>query len=101
FATGDQARILDWDHGLIVVTVERPRLHLTLGTFAAVQQRMKRVQAMIAPFANLAQRGLKLVWRLQPHSTISIPSSATCQPALSTLRRSAEPSTRIGFVLLT
>ena len=34
------------------------------------------------------------------HSTISMPSSATSKPAASTLRRSAEPSIRIGLVLL-
>src|SRR4051812_14509552 len=36
-AARDQACILDRDHRLIIVAVERPGLHLTLGALATVQ----------------------------------------------------------------
>ncbi len=89
------------DHGLVIVAVERPGLDLALGAFAAVQQLVERMQAVIAPRADVAQRGFQFVARVrQIHSTISMPSSATSKPAASTLRRSGEPSIRIGLVLL-
>ena len=99
-AACDQARILDRDHRLIVVAVERPSLHLTLAALAAVQKCVKRVQAMIAAGADIAQCGFQFLRRQQLHSTISIPSSATCQPAASTAERSGEPAMWIGLVLL-
>ena len=100
-AARDQARVLDRDHRLVVVAVERPGLDLALGAFAAVQQLVERMQAVIAPRADVAQRGFQLLAAsVSVHSTISIPSSATSQPAASTCARSGEPSTRIGLVLL-
>src|SRR5262245_3255579 len=99
-ATRDQARVLDGDHRLVIVTIERPGLYLAFAALAAVQQRVKRMQSMVALCTDVAQRGFQFVRREQFHSTISIPSSATCQPASSTLRRSAEPSIRTGLVLL-
>src|SRR5437764_15340422 len=81
----DQMCVLDRDHRLIVVTVERPRLDLTLGAVAAMQQVMERVQAVIAAGADLAKACLDLVFRQQTrHSEISRPSSATSQPLLVT-----------------
>ena len=56
--------------------------------------------AMRAFGADVAQLGFEFPRRQQVHSKISIPSAATSQPAASTLRRSGEPSTRIGLVLL-
>ena len=88
-------------HRLVVVAVERPGLDLALGAFAAVQQRVERVQAVIAPRADGAQLCLEVLRRQRLHRTISIPSSATSQPLRSTSTRSGEPSIRIGFVLLT
>ncbi len=99
-AARDQARILDRDHRLIIVAVERPGLHLALAAGAAVQELVKRVQAVIAPRADVAQARLQFVGAQKFHSTISIPSSATSKPAASTFRRAAEPSIRIGLVLL-
>ncbi len=100
-AARDQARVLDRDHRLVVVAIERPGLHLALGALAAVQQAVERMQAVIAPRADVAQRALRArPASEQVHSTISMPSSATSQPAASTLRRSGEPSIRIGLVLL-
>ena len=63
FAARDQARVLDRDHRLIVVAIERPGLHLALAALAAMQQRVKRMQAVITPRADVAQRGFKLVRR--------------------------------------
>src|SRR5262249_41115521 len=99
-AARNEARIFQRNRGLIVVAVERPGLHLAPGAFAAMQQAMERVQAMIALGPDVAQRCFELVGSHEPHSTISIPSSATAQPAASTRRRSGESSTRIGLVLL-
>src|SRR5262249_19671108 len=100
-ATRDQARVLHRDHRLVVVAIERPGLNLAFGAFAAVQQRMKRVQAVIAVRADGAQLRLQVLPRQGLPSTISITSSATSQPLRSTSTRSGEPSIRIGFVLLT
>ena len=99
-AARDQARVLDRDHRLVIVAVERPGLDLALGAFAAVQQLVERMQPVIAPRADVAQRGFQLLRRHQLHSMISMPSSATSQPAASTRPRSGEPSIRIGLVLL-
>src|SRR5262249_60317820 len=51
-AARDQARVLHRDHRLVVETVERPGLDLALAALAAVQQRVERVQAVIAPRAD-------------------------------------------------
>src|SRR5262249_4152027 len=99
-AARDQARILHGDHGLIVVAGERPGLDLALGALAAVQEVVERVQPMVPPRADVAQPGLELVGREQLHSSILNPSEAISQPAASTFRRSGEPATRIGLVLL-
>src|SRR5262249_54320 len=99
-ATRDQARILHRDHRLVVVAIERPGLNLAFGAFAAVQQRVERVQPVIALPADAPQLRLEFLRRQRLHSTISIPSSATSQPLRSTSTRSGEPSIRIGFVLL-
>ena len=99
-AARDQARVLDRDHRLVIVAVERPGLDLALGALSAVQELVERMQAVIAPRADVAQRRFQFVGRQQRHSAISMPSNATSQPAASTRRRSGEPSTRIGLVLL-
>src|SRR4029078_263224 len=99
-ATRDQARVLDGNHRLVIVAIESPGLHLTFAALAAVQQCMERMQAMVAFGADIAQRGFKFVRWKQLHRTISIPSSAACHPASSAVRRSTEPSIRIGLVLL-
>src|SRR5215475_15802571 len=99
-AARNKACVLDGDHRLIIVTIECPGLHLAFAALAAVQQRVKRMQAMVALCTDIAQRGFRFVRRKQLHSTVSIPSSATCQPASSTFRRSTEPSIRTGLVLL-
>ena len=104
FAVGaarDQARILHRDHRLVVIAVERPGLDLALGAFAAMQQMMERMQAMIAPRADVAQLRFEFVGREQcGHSSILIPSSATSKPAASTARRSRGilDQDRIGIV---
>src|SRR6266446_872461 len=100
-AARDQARILHRDHRLVVVAVERPRLDLALGAFAAMEQMMERVQAVVAPRPDVTQLGFQLVRSEQcRHNSILIPSSATSKPAASTARRCGEPSIRIGLVLL-
>ncbi len=62
-ATRDQARILHRDHGLIVIAIERPGLHLAFAARAAVQEFVERVQAVIAPCADVAQPRFELVGR--------------------------------------
>ena len=62
-AARDQARVLDRDHRLVIVAVERPGLDLALGAFAAVQELVERMQAVIAPRADVAQRRFQLVGR--------------------------------------
>src|SRR5580700_2184051 len=99
-AAGDQARVLDRDHRLIIVAVERPGLDLALGAFAAVQELVERMQPVIPPRADVAERGFKLLRRHQLHNATSMPSSAISQPAATTRPCSGEPSIRIGLVLL-
>ena len=53
-AARDQARVLDRDHRLVVVTVERPGLDLALTASAAVQQLVEGVQPVIAPRPDVA-----------------------------------------------
>src|SRR5438477_12954942 len=52
-AARDQARILHRDHRLVIVSVERPGLDLALRALTAVEQQMKRVQAVIAAGADV------------------------------------------------
>src|SRR6266404_4457249 len=99
-AARDQSGILQRDHRLVIVAIERPGLDLALVALSAVQQTVEGMKPMIAARADLAQPCLELIGREQRHSVISRPSSATSQPAASIRRRSAEPSTRMGFVLL-
>ena len=73
-AARDQARILDRDHRLVIVAIERPGLDLALGALAAVQQAVERVQTVIALRPDVAQLRLELLRRHQLHSTISMPS---------------------------
>ena len=99
-AARDQARVLQRDHRLVIVAVERPGLHLSLGALAAVQQAVERMQAMIALRADVAQLGLEFVRRHQLHRRISSPSAATSHPAASTrcaLGRAVDQD-RIGVV---
>src|SRR6516225_1337940 len=82
-----------------------------------MQQLMKRVQAVIARRADMAQCSLELggvvEWRGladrigghggggdDVHSTISVPSAGICQPARSSWLRSAEAESSAGFELL-
>src|SRR5262249_9595338 len=99
-AARNEARVLQRDHRLVVVSVERPSLDLALCALTAVQQHMERVQAVIAPRADVAQLRLEGGGGRRPHRTPSIPSSATSHPLRSTCTRSGEPSIRIGLVLL-
>src|SRR4029077_340493 len=113
----DYHRVLDRDGALVIVAVQRPGLHLALVQFAAMQQPVKRMQAVIARFADMAQRGFELagiverraladrirrhgVWYCDVQSTISVPSAGICQPAPSAIFRSAEPRSSAGFELL-
>src|SRR5438552_297588 len=123
----DHDRILDRDRALVIVAVERPGLHLALVQFAAVQEAMERMQAVIARGADLAQRRLQLAGiverdalaeRIGRHvlvfralvfhalagygvqSTISVPSVANCQPARSASSRSGDAGSSAGLELL-
>src|ERR1700739_1639656 len=59
-AARDQARVLERDHRLVIIAIKRPGLHLALAALAAVQKRMKRMQPVITPRADVAQRRLEL-----------------------------------------
>src|SRR6516165_9615319 len=89
-ATSNQARIFNRDHRLVVVPVQRPGLNLPLGALSGVKEFVKRVQAMIARRADLAQPSFELIRRQKLQMTISIPSAAISNPAASTSRRSGE-----------
>ena len=108
---GQHGRILDGDHRLVIVAIQRPGLHLAERALTAVQPFVEAVTVVIALGADPAQgrlegsrveeftvemrRGLG-----RTHRANSIPSWATCHPAASTRTRSADPSTRTGLVLL-
>ena len=118
-ATRDQARVLDRDHRLVIVAVERPGLDLALGAFAAVQQLVERMQPVIAPRADVAQRrfqlcGVRASWRASAWTQLEQSRAsihritarspcrphATSQPAASTrgaLGRAVDQD-RIGVV---
>src|SRR4051812_46293774 len=84
-AARDQVGVLLRDLGLVVVAVERPSLHLSLGASAAMQTMVKGMTAVIAPRADIAQASFQLGFTEQvSHTTISCPSSATSQPWLVT-----------------
>jgi hypothetical protein len=57
-APRDQARILQRDHGLIIVAVERPSLDLSPAALAPVQERVKGMAMVIAFCPDIAQRRL-------------------------------------------
>ncbi len=100
-ATRDQVGVLDGDHRLIVVAVERPGLDLTLGAPTAMQKMMERMQAVVAAAPDVPQSRLKFVFGQRTrHSATSSPSSAISQPLLITCACSGDPSTRMGLVLL-
>ena len=66
-----------------------------------MQEGVERVLVMVARGPDGAQALDKLVRGEEGFQKgISRPSKATSKPAASTAARSAEPSTRIGFVLL-
>ena len=101
---GQDRRILDRDHRLIIIAVERPGLHLFIGALTAVQAALKPMQVMVALGTDLAQPGLELAVAQLGSGVLtaytSIPSKPTSHPARSTLTRSVESSIRTGFVLL-
>src|SRR5215510_12767932 len=113
----DHHRVLDRDRALVIVPVQRPGLHLALVQLAAVQEFMKRMQAVIARRADMAQRRFEFLGIIEPdvladrkrghvsqrrgvHSTISVPSAGICQPACSAALRSGEEGRSAGFELL-
>src|SRR5262249_11091872 len=113
----DHDRVLDRNRALVKVAVQRPGLHLALAELAAVQKLMERMQVVISRRADMAQRGLEFLGRVEldvladrkrghvsqrrgVHSTISVPSAGICQPAPSAALRSGEEGSSAGFELL-
>src|ERR1700722_3185616 len=113
----DHDGVLDRNGALVIITVQRPGLHLALVQLAAVQQAVKRMQAVIARRADVAECGFKVfgacqrgastkrkgchgVQTIGVQSTISIPSVGICQPACSAVLRSAESRSNTGLELL-
>src|SRR5262249_549567 len=83
-AARDQARVLQRDHRLVVVTIESPGLHLALRALTAVQQPMEWMQAMIASRADVAQLRLEFGWRHRLHSAISALEGLAGRPSTCT-----------------
>src|SRR5262249_13450524 len=79
-ATRDQGRVLQGDRCLVVVAVQRPGLDLATGTFAAVQQPMKRMQAMVAPRADVAERRFETVARNGFHAGQPVTARSPSRP---------------------
>src|SRR5579872_717178 len=120
--TRDHDRVFDWNRALVIIAVERPGLYLPLVELAAVQQAVKRVQAVVTRRADDAKGGFQFIGVLQhgftaerirahafqlhaicrweAHSVISVPSAGMCQPARSTVLRSVESCSQAGFELL-
>ena len=97
----DQGGVLARHGGLVAVAVERPRLHLPLVELTAMQQRVERVQIVIAHRADGANLGFQLSWGQQAgHRLSSMPSKATSQPWRFTSARSGERSRSTGLELL-
>jgi hypothetical protein len=70
-----QRAVLQGDHRLIVISIERPRLNLTLAAFAGVQHPVKRMVDVIAFDADFAQPGFEFVSGQQiAHRRTSMPS---------------------------
>src|SRR5450631_4382236 len=101
---GQDRRVLDWDHRLIIVAIERPGLDFFIGALAAVQPAMEAMQIMVALGPDLAQAGFEFVagqgLRGNAHREISMPSWAMSQPARAASKRWGESSISTGFVLL-
>src|SRR5260221_4347885 len=118
---GDHHRVLERDRALVIITVQRPGLHLALIELAAVQQPMERMQVVVARRADLAEHRFQFLGAVERdaladrqrghsrcsysgcrdvHSVISVPSAGICQPALSAALRSSEPCSKAGLELL-
>ena len=61
----DHHRVLDGNRALVIISVQRPGLHLSLVELAAMQQVMERMQAVIAGRADMAQSRFELFRALQ------------------------------------
>ena len=61
FHLGHKRGVFARDDRLIIIAIQRPRLHLPLRKPAAMQKLMERVQIVIAPRAGLPERLLKLL----------------------------------------
>ena len=55
--------ILDRNHTLVVIAIERPGLQLAAREFALVHQQVKRMSMVITLIADFAQGGAQLVHR--------------------------------------
>ncbi len=62
----EHAGILHRDHGLVVITVQRPGTHLVTDEPATVEQIMERVEVVVTPGADVAQSRLELVRAQDP-----------------------------------
>src|SRR5262249_30996902 len=104
---GEGDGVLDGDARLIVVAGEHPPLELGPRPVFLVHEGVIAVMVVVARLALPAHPRHEVVARQRrarrrdAHRLTSMPSQATCQPATSTWRRSAESSRRIGFVLFT
>src|SRR6202051_1763667 len=115
----DHHGVLERNGALVIVTIQRPGLHLSLVELAAMQQPVKRMQIVIAHGTDMAECCFQFFGAIERraateregghpvrglgvdvHSVISMPSAGICQPARSTLLRSGEACSSAGLELL-
>src|SRR5215472_7966451 len=105
-AAREDDRIFDRNPALIVVAIERPRLHLPAAQLSLVHHQMKRMLMVISFFSHGAQAHPQLFrsqnrWVVGGYRSTRHPSSAISQPAARTSRYSAPDSSSMGLVLFT
>src|SRR6476659_5857193 len=67
--------VLDGDHALVAIAIERPCLYLAAAELSRVQQLVEGMQVVITLAADCTQAFFELSGTQQPrHSSISIPS---------------------------
>src|SRR6185369_10531625 len=99
---GHERGILHRDTALVIEAVQRPGLDLGALELAAVEKAMEGMAVVISRRTHRAQPRLQLLRRQQlAHSSISMPSWATSQPALSSAWRSGESASSAVLLLFT
>ena len=96
---GHEGCVLHRDAGLVLPAVDDPGAHLIGVATSGVQTQVEGVLVVVPLRADGAQPCLERLARWD-HAQISMPSSATAQPAAETAARAGERESRTGFELL-